>query len=625
MRPSVYGGRVLAALSVLTFGADPAVAGPLTDPVEGGQATPFHIIPAWDFGLIALDLGMHSRPETHRRRTDTRTAQRSDLNRSRRAGRRAGANTTTRCAVLGSSARRWPWPSRTADAAISGKHDGWRSGAVKFDALRRERADHRRPDRDRAKQTVQRPRPCSYQSERRYREALVLLPTDDDAYLSFFSGHTGATTAALSATATYMAFREDDGGSPRRLHPGRRPRPDRLRGRRAHARRQTLPDGCVDRFRGGGRRRGRARAASAPLVAGCQGGRQRRDGDRDGVRYAGERWSDDRGGGGFLRGGRGGRLQWGLDLMSTGGDGWGRAAALPAVASMGPGPDVQGGVVGLERKADERPASMGPGPDVQGGNAWQIRVDAGHSASMGPGPDVQGGAAVGEDALQALPASMGPGPDVQGGTPRRSSPTTPGTSFNGAWTWVQGGAYPVLEAPGDLGASMGPGPDFQAGHGVDDVDRRNVVASMGLDLTSRGGPEPRRGVRAVGHASMGPGPDVQGGPASADDARQDIGASMGPGPDVQGGKPSSSAWSVIQTLQWGLDLTSRGGLSGGEQGPVITASMGPGPDVQGGHGSLSRSSAASDASMGPGPDVQGGARDRSRRFNTSRSFNGAWT
>ena len=60
--------------------------------------------------------------------------------------------------------------------------------------------------------TVQRPRPCSYQPERRYREGLSCSPTDDDAYLSFFSGHT-ATTAALSATATYMAFREDDGGS----------------------------------------------------------------------------------------------------------------------------------------------------------------------------------------------------------------------------------------------------------------------------------------------------------------------------------------------------------------------------------------------------------------------------
>ena len=58
-----------------------------------------------------------------------------------------------------------------------------------------------------AKQAVQRPRPCTYQTPRRLDRDLGCGPEDDDAYLSFFSGHT-ATAAALSATAAYWAVRD---------------------------------------------------------------------------------------------------------------------------------------------------------------------------------------------------------------------------------------------------------------------------------------------------------------------------------------------------------------------------------------------------------------------------------
>ena len=58
-----------------------------------------------------------------------------------------------------------------------------------------------------AKQAVQRPRPCTYQTPRRLDRDLGCSPEDDDAYLSFFSGHT-ATAAAISATAAYWAVRD---------------------------------------------------------------------------------------------------------------------------------------------------------------------------------------------------------------------------------------------------------------------------------------------------------------------------------------------------------------------------------------------------------------------------------
>lgn len=58
-----------------------------------------------------------------------------------------------------------------------------------------------------AKQAAQRPRPCTYQATRRLDPDLGCSPSDDDAYLSFFSGHT-ASAAALSATAAYWAVRD---------------------------------------------------------------------------------------------------------------------------------------------------------------------------------------------------------------------------------------------------------------------------------------------------------------------------------------------------------------------------------------------------------------------------------
>lgn len=197
---------LLAALSLCH--AATAAAGVLTDPVEGGPETPFHIIPAWDFGLIALDLGITNglkhivdHPHTDGERGDLWALDAPVVGWGTHDDAMRSSDIGAMMAVA----------FATVDSAVSAKHDGWRSGAVKF-TLYAESALTTAALTEIVKQTVQRPRPCSYQPERRYREGLSCSPTDDDAYLSFFSGHT-ATTAALSATATYMAFREDDGGS----------------------------------------------------------------------------------------------------------------------------------------------------------------------------------------------------------------------------------------------------------------------------------------------------------------------------------------------------------------------------------------------------------------------------
>lgn len=206
MRPS-RSAVAAAALSVLTFGADAASAGPLTDPVEGGQATPFQISPAWDAGLIALDVGVllglkHIVPQRHE------DGHRGDLNGLDGPVVEWGTHDDAlRSSDLGVTLA---VAFALADAGVSGKHDGWRSGVVKT-TLYAESALTAAALAEMAKHAVQRPRPCSYQPERRTRPALGCGPTDDDAYLSFFSGHTGVT-AALGATATYMAFREDDDG-----------------------------------------------------------------------------------------------------------------------------------------------------------------------------------------------------------------------------------------------------------------------------------------------------------------------------------------------------------------------------------------------------------------------------
>jgi len=204
MTPSRAAPAVLAALA---FGAQTADAGPLTAPVEGGRDTPFQISPLWDGGLIALDAGVllglkHLVPQRHE------DGHRTDLNGLDGPVVEWGTHDDAlRSSDLGVTLA---IAFALADAGVSGKHDGWRSGVVKT-TLYAESALTAAALAEIAKQAVQRPRPCTYQPERRMRPALGCGTTDHDAYLSFFSGHT-AVSAALGATATYMAFREDDGG-----------------------------------------------------------------------------------------------------------------------------------------------------------------------------------------------------------------------------------------------------------------------------------------------------------------------------------------------------------------------------------------------------------------------------
>jgi undecaprenyl-diphosphatase len=56
-----------------------------------------------------------------------------------------------------------------------------------------------------AKVAVRRPRPLAYTAAEQHRNDPNYSNTDTDSSLSFFSGHT-STTAALTATATYLAF-----------------------------------------------------------------------------------------------------------------------------------------------------------------------------------------------------------------------------------------------------------------------------------------------------------------------------------------------------------------------------------------------------------------------------------
>jgi undecaprenyl-diphosphatase len=65
-----------------------------------------------------------------------------------------------------------------------------------------------------AKVAVRRPRPLAYTAAAQHKDDPGYSNTDTDSSLSFFSGHT-STTAALAATATYLAFAR----SPRSVRP----------------------------------------------------------------------------------------------------------------------------------------------------------------------------------------------------------------------------------------------------------------------------------------------------------------------------------------------------------------------------------------------------------------------
>lgn len=207
MKPETV--RWLLAAALMMVGPAAHADNAFTDPVEGGPATPFHIFPAWDAGLLVLDLAVvtglgHLVPQRHEDgdRADLWGIDAPVVDWGTHDDARRSSDMGAMMAVA----------FGVVDSAISRKHDGWRSGVVKL-TIYAESALTTSALTEIVKQTVQRPRPCTYQAGRRYQEALNCSPADDDAYLSFFSGHT-ATTAALSATATYLAFREDtEGGS----------------------------------------------------------------------------------------------------------------------------------------------------------------------------------------------------------------------------------------------------------------------------------------------------------------------------------------------------------------------------------------------------------------------------
>jgi membrane-associated phospholipid phosphatase len=86
-----------------------------------------------------------------------------------------------------------------ADPLITGYRDGWRSGLVDA-TMYAESLAITSFITSLTKIAVRRPRPIDYKN------AAAMTPgTDTDAVLSFFSGH-AATTAAVAATATYVAF-----------------------------------------------------------------------------------------------------------------------------------------------------------------------------------------------------------------------------------------------------------------------------------------------------------------------------------------------------------------------------------------------------------------------------------
>ncbi len=193
---------IVATLSV----ASPAHAS-LLDPIEGGPGTPFTVYPALDVGVITLDLGVilsmkHLVDHPH---TD---GNRGDLNAL--DARVVGWGTHDEATYSSDTAVGLGLAYMVVDTYVTGKHDGGASGAVTV-GLYAESLLTSLAIVEVVKQSVQRPRPCSYQTERRYRENLHCGPEDDDAYLSFPSGHT-ATAAALSATAIYLAFSEDGSG-----------------------------------------------------------------------------------------------------------------------------------------------------------------------------------------------------------------------------------------------------------------------------------------------------------------------------------------------------------------------------------------------------------------------------
>lgn len=204
MRAILLAGAVALAAAPLSASAESV----LTDPIEGGPQTPFRIVPLWD-GVVITSSAAVLLSMKHIVSHDHEDGDRAELwsldEKVVDWGRHDDARRTSDLGVAMAGA------FAVVDSLTSGKHDGNRSMAVKL-TIYAETALTTGAVTEVVKHLVQRPRPCTYQPDRRWREELSCAPDDDDAYLSFFSGHS-STTAALAASATYMAYREDPDGS----------------------------------------------------------------------------------------------------------------------------------------------------------------------------------------------------------------------------------------------------------------------------------------------------------------------------------------------------------------------------------------------------------------------------
>ena len=195
----------LAGFLVALGPARVSAEGLLTEPIVGGA---FQVTPLWDGIVIATNAAVLLSTKhlvSHDREDGDRAELWSLDQKVVDWGRHDDAMRTSDVGVAMAGA------FAIVDSLVSGKHEGGEVGAVKL-TIYAESALTAGALTEVVKHLVQRPRPCTYQPDRRWREGLSCAPDDDDAYLSFFSGHT-STTAALAASATYLAYREDPDGS----------------------------------------------------------------------------------------------------------------------------------------------------------------------------------------------------------------------------------------------------------------------------------------------------------------------------------------------------------------------------------------------------------------------------
>ncbi|MSP74161.1 MAG: phosphatase PAP2 family protein [Myxococcales bacterium] len=196
----------LLGIAGLPAAVSPASAAP--SKFASSNDPSFHLVPMLDVPLLALDaavlLGLKAVvPQRHE---DGRLSDLFALDAPvARNGRDDDALRTSDFGGLMAGA------FALVDAIVTARHNDLDAGVITL-GLYAESAMTTAAVTEVVKLLVQRPRPCTYQIDRRERPPLHCGQDDDDAYLSFFSGHT-AVTAALSTTATYLAFERDADGS----------------------------------------------------------------------------------------------------------------------------------------------------------------------------------------------------------------------------------------------------------------------------------------------------------------------------------------------------------------------------------------------------------------------------